>query len=45
LIEGVFVSEDELEEVLARGKPMKKSQAEAFSYYRTAKCFYKLGRR
>lgn len=42
LIEGVFVSEDELEEVLARGKPMKKSQAEAFNYYRAAKYFYEL---
>jgi fido (protein-threonine AMPylation protein) len=42
LIEGVFVSENELEEVLARGKPMKKSQTEAFNYYRTAKYFYEL---
>ena len=42
LIEGVFVSEDEFEEVLARGKPMKKSQAEAFNYYRAAKYFYEL---
>lgn len=43
LIEGVFVSEDELEEVLAKkNEPMKKNQIEAFNYYRAAKYFYEL---
>jgi len=42
LIEGVFVSEDELEEVLSKGQPAKKSQAEALNYYRAARYFYEL---
>ena len=43
LIEGFFVTEDELEEVLASGKPLKKSQEEALNYYRTARFLYGLG--
>lgn len=42
LIEGVFVSEPELEEVLSKGQPTKKSQTEALNYYRAAKYFYEL---
>ena len=42
LIEGFFVTEDELEEVLASGKPLKKSQEEALNYYRTARFLYGL---
>ena len=42
LIEGFFVTQDELEEVLASGKPLKKSQEEALDYYRTARFLYGL---
>ena len=42
LIEGFFVTEDELEEVLASGKPLKKGQEEALNYYRTARFLYGL---
>ena len=42
LIEGFFVSEEELEEVLASGKPLKRSQEEALNYYRTARFLYGL---
>jgi Fic family protein len=42
LIEGVFVSEKELEEVLASGRPLKRSQEEALNYYRTARFLYGL---
>jgi Fic family protein len=42
LIEGIFVSEKELEEVLASGKPIKRSQEEALNYYRTARFLYGL---
>jgi len=42
LIEGFFVSEEELEGVLASGKPLKKSQKEALNYYRAAKFLYGL---
>ncbi len=37
LIEGFFVSENELEEVLASGNPLKRNQEEALNYYRAAK--------
>ncbi|HWP94032.1 MAG TPA: Fic family protein [Thermodesulfobacteriota bacterium] len=40
MIEGVFISEDELEEVLAKGVPLKKNQREALNYFRAAKYFY-----
>src|SRR4030043_1313012 len=42
LIEGFFVSEEELEEVLANGKPLKRSQKEALNYYRAARFLYGL---
>ena len=42
LIEGFFVSDEELEEVLASGKPLKRSQEEALNYYRTARFLYGL---
>ena len=42
MIEGVFVSEEELEEVLAGGRPLKRSQEEALNYYRTALFSYGL---
>jgi len=42
LIEGFFVSEEELEEVLASGRPLKRSQEEALNYYRTARFLYGL---
>jgi len=42
LIEGFFVSEDELEEVLASGTPLKKNQEEALNYYRAARFLYGL---
>ena len=42
LIEGFFVSEEELEEVLASGKPLKRNQEEALNYYRTARFLYGL---
>ena len=42
LIEGFFVSEEELEGVLANGKPLKKSQEEALNYYRAARFLYGL---
>lgn len=40
LIEGVFISEGELEEVLSKGVPLKKNQKEALNYFRTAKYLY-----
>jgi len=42
LIEGFFVSEEELEEVLASGNPLKRNQEEALNYYRTARFLYGL---
>ncbi len=42
LIEGFFVSEDELEEVLASGNPLKRNQEEALNYYRASKFLYGL---
>ena len=42
LIEGFFVSEEELEEVLASGRPLKRSQEEALNYYRAARFLYGL---
>ena len=42
LIEGFFVSKEELEEVLASGKPLKRNQEEALNYYRTARFLYGL---
>jgi hypothetical protein len=42
LIEGFFVSEEELEEVLASGKPLKRNQEEALNYYRAARFLYGL---
>ncbi|OGQ09763.1 MAG: hypothetical protein A3G39_02480 [Deltaproteobacteria bacterium RIFCSPLOWO2_12_FULL_43_16] len=42
LIEGVFISEDELEEVLSKGVPIKKNQQEALNYFRAAKYFYEM---
>jgi transposase len=42
LIEGFFVSEEELEEVLASGNPLKKNQGEALNYYRAARFLYGL---
>jgi Fic family protein len=42
LIEGVFVSEEELEEVLASGRPLKRNQEEALNYYKTARFLYGL---
>lgn len=43
LIEGIFVSDEELEEVLNKGgTALKKSQKEALNYYKTAKNFYNL---
>lgn len=42
LIEGVFISEDELEEVLSKGVPLKKNQQEALNYFRAAKYFYEM---
>ena len=42
LIEGFFVSEKEFEEVLASGKPLKRSQEETLNYYRAARFLYGL---
>jgi len=42
LIEGFFISEEDLEGVLANGKPLKRSQEEALNYYRTARFLYGL---
>ncbi len=42
LIEGFFVSEEELEGVLASGKPLTRSQEEALNYYRAARFLYGL---
>lgn len=42
LIEGFVVSEEELEGVLASGKPLKRSQEEALNYYRAARFLYGL---
>ena len=42
LIEGFFVSEEELEGVLASGKPLKRSQEEALNYYRATRFLYGL---
>ncbi|WP_457640324.1 Fic family protein [Persephonella sp.] len=42
LIEGYFVDEEELEQVLAGNKPVSKSQEEAVKYFKTAKFIYGL---
>ena len=42
LIEGFFVSEEELEEVLASGNPLKRNQEVALHYYRAARFLYGL---
>jgi len=42
LIEGYFVSEKELEEVLASGSPLKRNQEEALNYYKAARFLYGL---
>src|SRR4030066_996463 len=42
LMKGFFVSEEELKEVLASGKPLKRSQEEALNYYRAARFLYGL---
>jgi len=42
LIEGFFVSEKELEEVLTSGNPLKRNQEEALNYYSAAKFLYGL---
>jgi hypothetical protein len=42
LIEGFFVSEKELEEVLTSGNPLKRNQEQALNYYRAAKFLYGL---
>lgn len=42
LIEGFFVSEEELEEALASGNPLKRNQEEALNYYRAARFLYGL---
>ena len=42
LIEGYFVDEEELEQVLAGNKPVSKSQEEAIRYFKTAKFIYSL---
>lgn len=43
MIEGIFITSEELEEALAGGKELKKSQQEAVNYLRTASFFYGLG--
>ena len=43
LIEGIFISEKDLEDVLSKGNPLKKSQNEALNYFKTAKLFYQIG--
>jgi hypothetical protein len=42
LIEGFFVSEKELEEVLTSGNPLKRNQEQALNYYRAARFLYGL---
>lgn len=42
MIEGVFISEEELEEVLASGHPLKRNQEEALNYFRSANFSYSL---
>jgi Fic family protein len=42
MIEGVFVSEAELEEILARGQPLKRTHGEALDYFRSANFSYGL---
>lgn len=42
LIEGFFISEEELEEVLASGNPLKRNQEEALNYYKAARFLYGL---
>ncbi len=42
LIEGYFVDEEELEQVLAGNKPVSKSQEEAVKLFKTAKFIYGL---
>ncbi|SNZ06921.1 Fic family protein [Persephonella hydrogeniphila] len=42
LIEGYFLDEEELEQVLAGNKPLSKSQEEAIKYFKTAKFIYGL---
>ncbi|WP_081826536.1 Fic family protein [Persephonella sp. KM09-Lau-8] len=42
LIEGYFVDEEELEQILAGNKPVSKSQEEAIKHFKTAKFIYGL---
>jgi Fic family protein len=42
LIEGFFLSEEELEEVLASGNPVRRNQKEALNYYTAARFLYGL---
>jgi Fic family protein len=42
MIEGVFVTEEELEQILAGNKPQARSQEKALSYYRAARFSYGL---
>jgi len=42
LIEGFFISEEELEEVLTSGNPLKRNQEEALNYYKAARFLYGL---
>ncbi len=43
MIEGIFISDDELEMTLSKsGMELKKNQKEALNYYKTAKFFYNL---
>ncbi len=42
LIEGYFIDQEELEQVLAGNKPVSKSQEEAIKYFKTAKFIYGL---
>ncbi len=42
LVEGYFISEKELKEVLSGNKPMTRTEEEAFNYFRTASFIYEL---
>ncbi|WP_081825233.1 Fic family protein [Persephonella sp. IF05-L8] len=42
LIEGYFIDQEELEQILAGNKPISKSQEEAIKYFKTAKFIYGL---
>ncbi|WP_293447350.1 Fic family protein [Persephonella sp.] len=42
LVEGYFISEKELKEVLSGNKPMTRTEEEAFNYFRTASFIYGL---